>query len=113
MNHWPLHIMPTAHRLLKADLRVLLLRRGEVFPRQQDGAIDGDGQAAVAAADHDSAQDQLAEGVPAAAKTVVGAGQTDADADAAVGRDDLEDDVEDRVRHGVAFERARLDDGDE
>ena len=84
-----------------------------MFARQQHRAIDGHRQAAMTPADHDSTQDQLAQRVPTAAEAVGGVGQANADADAAVGGDDLEDDVEDRVGHGVSLKLARLNDVDE
>lgn len=80
---------------------------------QQNSTINGDGQAAVPALQHDGAQDQLAQDAPAAAEGVGDVRQTDADADAAVGGDDLEDNVEDAVVDRVTVEGARLADGDE
>ena len=61
----------------------------------------------------DGGQDQLADGMPRAAERVARAGESNADADAAVGRDDLEDDVEGGVDHRVVFVIGRLGDGDE
>lgn len=63
--------------------------------------------------DHDRTQDQFTENVPPAGEAVVLARQADADADAAVGGDDLEDDVEDGVIDGVGLELGGLGDGDE
>ena len=65
------------------------------------------------ASDHNRTEDQFAEHMPAAGETVVDAGQADADADAAVGGNDFEDDVEDRIVDGIGLELARLGDGDE
>ena len=101
------------HGVFEADLGILLLRSGQVLTGQQHGAIDGDRQPAMPAADHDGAEDEFAQDMPAAAEAVVGAGQADADADAAVGGDDFEDDVEDGIGDGVALELARFDDVDE
>ena len=62
---------------------------------------------------HDGAENNLAERVPPPAEGMRGVRQTDADADAAISRDDFEDDVEDGERHWIALELARLCDGDE
>lgn len=51
--------------------------------------------------------------MPPAGETVILPGKADADADAAVGGDDLEDDVEDGVIEGVGLELAGFGDGDE
>ena len=65
------------------------------------------------AANHDRAQNQLAEHMPAATEAVREIWGADAEADAAVGGDDLEDDIEDGIVDGVALELARLRDHDE
>lgn len=67
----------------------------------------------MSAPQHNGAEDQLAGYVPAARERVGLIGQACADADAAVAGDDLEDDVEHRVRHGVAVEVGHLDAGNE
>lgn len=84
-----------------------------MLPRQKHGPINRDGQPPMPAANHNRAEDQLAEDVPAATEAVRHVGQADADADAAVCGDDLEDDVEDGVVDGVAFELAGFGDGNE
>lgn len=63
--------------------------------------------------DHNSAQNQFAKNMPAAAETVCRVRQADADADAAVGRNDLEDDIENGIGDRVTVELARLHDSDE
>lgn len=60
---------------------------------------------------HNGAQNQLTGGVPAARERIRLIGQTGADANAAVCRYDFEDDVENGVNHGVAFEIGNLDAG--
>lgn len=49
-----------------------------------DGLVDGDGEAAVAAAQHDGDHDELREGAEAAAEAVGGEGDADGHADAGV-----------------------------
>ena len=65
------------------------------------------------ATNHDRAEDQLAEDVPAATEAIRHIGQTDTDAHASVRGDDLEDDVEDGIIDRVALELAGFGDGDE
>lgn len=60
-----------------------------------------------------SSQNQLANRMPRAAERVILTGEPDADPDAAVGRDGLEDDVEGGVGDGVVLEVGRFGDGDE
>ena len=52
------------------DVVVLLLIAVQFLAGQPNGAVQGDGQAAVPAAQHDKAQDELAPGVPAAAEAI-------------------------------------------
>lgn len=58
-------------------------------------------------------QYQFADGVPAAAKGAVPAGDADANADAAVGGDNFKDDVERGVADRIAVEIGRFSDRDE
>lgn len=67
----------------------------------------------MATPDHDGTEDQFAEDMPGAREGIRGPGHTSGDADAAVGGDGLEDDVEGAEDDGVAFELAGLGDGDE
>jgi len=67
----------------------------------------------MAAAEHDGAQDEFAEDMPAPGKAEILIGQTDTDPHTAVGRDDFEDHIEDGVVDGVRFELARLDNNNE
>lgn len=60
-----------------------------------------------------SSQDQLADWVPGAAERGLRGGESDADADATVGGDDFEDDVEGREGHGVIAVVVGFGDGDE
>lgn len=82
-----------AHRPLQSNLRIFFFRDRQMLPRQKHRAINGNRQTAMPAANHDRAQNQLAEDVPAAGETVCGVGQADTDADAAVAGDDFEKDV--------------------
>lgn len=84
-----------------------------MLPRQKHRPINSDGQPPMPAANHDRAEDQLAEDVPAATEAIRHIGQTDTDAHASVRGDDLEDDIEDGIIHRVALELAGLGDGDE
>ena len=63
--------------------------------------------------DHDGAEDQLADHVPATAETVRRPGQADADAYAAVCRDDFEHDIEGGVTDGIGLELTRFRNDDE
>ncbi len=83
-----------------------------MLPRQKHSPVNRDRQASVPPADHNRAQDQLAQHVPAAAEAVCCVRQPDADADATVGRDDLEDDVENGIRDRIALELARFSNHD-
>lgn len=67
----------------------------------------------MASTQRHSSQDQLADRVPGAAERGVRGGKADADADAAVGGDDFEDDVEGREGYGVIAVVVRFGDGDE
>lgn len=64
-------------------------------------------------ADHDRAQDKLAHNMPPAAEAVGLVWQPNTDADAAVAGDDLENNVEDRVRDWIAVELASFSDHNE
>ena len=92
---------------------IFLLLLVQRLPRQSHGAVQSNREAAVAAADHDDAEDQLGSRMPRTSKAVgVGRGP-DTDADAAVRRDDLEDDVEDAVVDRVGEEVTRVDGDDD
>lgn len=62
---------------------------------------------------HDRAKNQFTEGMPTPAEAVRHIREADADADAAVGGDDFEEDVEDGVIDWVALELGGFGDGDE
>lgn len=128
-----------AHALpgLAPHLRVFLLRPRERFVRQQNRLVDGHGETAMAAAEHDGDQDELAARMPGATEGVRVPRDAGRDADAAVAGDDcrggvsaihdvasrtrgdgvgehtFENDVEGREDDRIALELARLDHGDE
>lgn len=64
-------------------------------------------------ADHDRTQDKLAHNMPPTAEAVILVWQPHTDADAAVGGNNLENNVEDRVRDWVAVKLARFSDHNE
>lgn len=84
-----------------------------MLPGEQHRAINRDRQATMPTANHDRAQNKLAENMPPATEAVRGIGQADTNPHAAISRDDFEEDVEGRVGDGVALELAGFDDSDE
>lgn len=67
----------------------------------------------MAASQHDEAQHELAARVPAAGEGVAVVRDADGEADVAVGRDNLHEDVEDGVVDGLLEVVVRLDDHDD
>jgi len=84
--------------------RILLLRRGQMLPRQQNRPINRNRQPPMPPPQHNRTQNQLTQPMPPATERIGHIRQPDTDTDTAIRAHDLEDDVEDGVGDGVAVE---------
>lgn len=91
---------------------ILLFITMQVLPRQSHSMVQRDRQPAMPPAQHDKTQHKLAASVPRPREAVRVRRDPHGDADRAVGRHDLEDDVKHGIRHRDFQEVRRLYRGD-
>lgn len=91
-------------------MSILLLGSVMHVVGKENRLVNRDGQSAVSPSHHHHTEDQLAETRPAATEAIIIVGYAETDAHTTIGRDDLEDDVEDRKGGGSALKLRRLHD---